>query len=402
MDDEMLPLEDRIHTLEAQIKELSEELEQKITENEELKMEMDDLRHEIIKTKAELDRLRATPLIVGNIKDVIDDKRVVVKSSTGPDFIVTYSERIPRSELKNGARVSLNKQTLSVVEVLPPGLDPIVSGAEIIEKPNITYDQIGGLEQQLLEVREAVEFPLLYPDKFRTIGIDPPKGVLIIGPPGTGKTLIAKAVAHHTNAAFIRLVGSELVQKYIGEGARLVRELFELAREKAPSIIFIDEIDSIGSKRMDVSTSGDREVQRTLMQLLAELDGFEVLGNTKIIGATNRPDILDDALLRPGRFDRIIEIPKPNKIGRKSIFEIHLKNIKYNKSSIDIDELVDKTEGATGADIKAIVTEAGMFAIRANKSVVSMEDFRKATEKVMNHYSQPNAKEREKNAYMFH
>ncbi|MGC8581558.1 MAG: proteasome-activating nucleotidase [Thermoplasmata archaeon] len=402
MDDEMLPLEDRIHTLEAQIKELSEELEQKITENEELKMEMDDLRHEIIKTKAELDRLRATPLIVGNIKDVIDDKRVVVKSSTGPDFIVTYSERIPRSELKNGARVSLNKQTLSVVEVLPPGLDPIVSGAEIIEKPNITYDQIGGLEQQLLEVREAVEFPLLYPDKFRTIGIDPPKGVLIIGPPGTGKTLIAKAVAHHTNAAFIRLVGSELVQKYIGEGARLVRELFELAREKAPSIIFIDEIDSIGSKRMDVSTSGDREVQRTLMQLLAELDGFEVLGNTKIIGATNRPDILDDALLRPGRFDRIIEIPKPNKIGRKSIFEIHLKNIKYNKSSIDIDELVEKTEGATGADIKAIVTEAGMFAIRANKSVVSMEDFRKATEKVMNHYSQPNAKEREKNAYMFH
>jgi proteasome regulatory subunit len=402
MDDELLPLEDRIHNLEAQIKALSEDLEQKVTENEELKMEIEDLRHEIVKTKAELDRLRATPLIVGNIKDVIDDKRVVVKSSTGPDFIVTYSERIPRSELKNGARVSLNKQTLSVVEVLPPGLDPIVSGAEIIEKPNITYDQIGGLEQQILEVREAVEFPLLYPDKFRTIGIDPPKGVLIIGPPGTGKTLIAKAVAHHTNAAFIRLVGSELVQKYIGEGARLVRELFELAREKAPSIIFIDEIDSIGSKRMDVSTSGDREVQRTLMQLLAELDGFEVLGNTKIIGATNRPDILDDALLRPGRFDRIIEIPKPNKIGRKSIFEIHLKNIKYNKASIDIDELVDKTEGATGADIKAIVTEAGMFAIRANKSVVSMEDFRKATEKVMNHYSQPNAKEREKNAYMFH
>lgn len=402
MDDEMLPLEDRIHTLEAQLKELSEELDQKTTENEELKMEIDDLRHEIVKTKAELDRLRATPLIVGNIKDVIDDKRVVVKSSTGPDFIVTYSERIPRSELKNGARVSLNKQTLSVMEVLPPSLDPIVSGAEIIEKPNITYEQIGGLEQQILEVREAVEFPLLYPDKFRTIGIDPPKGVLIIGPPGTGKTLIAKAVAHHTNATFIRLVGSELVQKYIGEGARLVRELFELAREKAPSIIFIDEIDSIGSKRMDVSTSGDREVQRTLMQLLAELDGFEVLGNTKIIGATNRPDILDDALLRPGRFDRIIEIPKPNKVGRKSIFEIHLKNIKYNKASIDIDELVDKTEGATGADIKAIVTEAGMFAIRANRGVVTMEDFRKATEKVMNHYTQPNAKEREKNAYMFH
>jgi len=398
----MLPLEDRIHTLEAQLKELSEELDQKTTENEELKMEIDDLRHEIVKTKAELDRLRATPLIVGNIKDVIDDKRVVVKSSTGPDFIVTYSERIPRSELKNGARVSLNKQTLSVMEVLPPSLDPIVSGAEIIEKPNITYEQIGGLEQQILEVREAVEFPLLYPDKFRTIGIDPPKGVLIIGPPGTGKTLIAKAVAHHTNATFIRLVGSELVQKYIGEGARLVRELFELAREKAPSIIFIDEIDSIGSKRMDVSTSGDREVQRTLMQLLAELDGFEVLGNTKIIGATNRPDILDDALLRPGRFDRIIEIPKPNKVGRKSIFEIHLKNIKYNKASIDIDELVDKTEGATGADIKAIVTEAGMFAIRANRGVVTMEDFRKATEKVMNHYTQPNAKEREKNAYMFH
>ena len=210
-------------------------------------------------------------------------------------------------------------------------LDPVVTGAEIIDKPNITYDDIGGLSKQMLELREAVEDPLNRPELYKKVGIEPPKGVLLVGPPGTGKTLMAKAVANATKATFIRLVGSELVQKYIGEGARLVRELFELAKEKAPSIVFIDELDSVGAKRADVATSGDREVQRTLMQLLSELDGFTPTGDVKIIGATNRPDILDDALLRPGRFDRIIEVGLPDVEGRQQIFKIHLAHMNVSK-----------------------------------------------------------------------
>jgi proteasome regulatory subunit len=261
-------------------------------------------------------------------------------------------------------------------------LDPIVVGAEIIEKPETMYDDIGGLRDQIVEVREAVEDPLLRPDLYKKVGIDPPKGVLLVGPPGTGKTLLAKAVAKQTNATFIRFVGSELVQKYIGEGARLVRELFDLARQKAPSIVFIDEIDSIGAKRLELATSGDREVQRTLMQLLAELDGFNPLGEVKIIGATNRPDILDEALLRPGRFDRIIDIPMPNFDARVEIFKIHTKRMNLD-DSVNPDELGSKSDGATGADIKAICTEAGMFAIRDNRDVVTMTDFEKAIMKVL-------------------
>ncbi len=285
-------------------------------------------------------------------------------------------------DLTVGARVALNKQTLAVMGVLPPSLDPIVIGAEIIERPSISYAEIGGLDEQIQEVREAVEDPLLRPELYKKVGIDPPKGVLLVGPPGTGKTLLAKAVAHQTNATFIRFVGSELVQKYIGEGARLVRELFELAKDKSPSIVFIDELDSIGAKRLEVATSGDREVQRTLMQLLSELDGFNPIGDVKIIGATNRPDILDEALLRPGRFDRIIEIPVPGYEGRLEIFKIHIKrmNVDENISLVDI---AQKADGATGADIKAICTEAGMFAIRDNRDHVSVLDFERAIAKVL-------------------
>jgi proteasome regulatory subunit len=258
----------------------------------------------------------------------------------------------------------------------------VVTGAEIIDKPDLTYDDIGGLKQQMMELREAVEDPLLRPDLYAKVGIDPPKGVLLVGPPGTGKTLMAKAVANATEATFIRLVGSELVQKYIGEGARLVRELFDLAKEKAPSIIFIDELDSVGAKRLDVATSGDREVQRTLMQLLAELDGFTPTSNIKIIGATNRPDILDDALLRPGRFDRIIEIGLPDMEGREEIFRIHVSGMNTDDDVI-VRTLADITEGSSGAEIKSICTEAGMLAIRDNRDTVTMDDFFRAKTKVL-------------------
>jgi proteasome regulatory subunit len=340
------------------------------------------LQKEIKRLKTELERLKTPPLIIGSIKDVLSDGRVVVKSSTGPDFIVTTADYIGKDNVVIGARVALNKQTLAVMGVLPPSLDPLVMGAEILEKPDTSYKDIGGLEDQIRDVKEAVEDPLLKPDLYKKVGIEPPKGILLVGPPGTGKTLLAKAVANKTKAVFIRFVGSELVQKYIGEGARLVRELFELAREKAPTIVFIDEIDAIGAKRLEVATSGDREVQRTLMQLLAELDGFNPIGNVKIIAATNRPDILDEALLRPGRFDRIIEIPIPSQEARLEIFKIHVRRMNISKK-IDFNTLAARCEGATGADIKAICTESGMFAIREDRDLVTMGDFQRATQKVM-------------------
>ncbi|MBA7553135.1 ATP-dependent zinc metalloprotease FtsH [subsurface metagenome] len=252
---------------------------------------------------------------------------------------------------------------------------------ELIEKPLEKYNDIGGLKQQIQEIQETVELPLLKPELFEKIGIEPPNGVLLHGAPGTGKTLLAKAVAHETEAVFIRLIGSELVQKFIGEGARLVREIFEFARQHSPSILFIDELDAIGSRRLDLATSGDREVQRTLMQLLSELDGFDQRGDVKVIAATNRIDILDPALLRPGRFDRIIEIPMPTSESRRDIFNIHLDSMRLS-GGLDLDYLTLMTEGATGADIKNICTEAGMFAIRANRDHVINEDFLDAIKKI--------------------
>jgi len=375
-------LSERIALLEDKNDKLMEASRRIEGEKRYVESEMLRLQKEVKRLRAELDRLKTPPLIIGNVRDILSDGRVVVKSSTGPDFIVNTAEYIAKENIQTGARVALNKQTLAVMGVLPPSLDPIVMGAEIIEKPDMAYEDVGGLDKEIVEIREAVEDPLLRPDLYKKVGIDPPKGVLLVGPPGTGKTLLAKAVAKQTNATFIRFVGSELVQKYIGEGARLVRELFDLARQKAPSIVFIDEIDSVGAKRLELATSGDREVQRTLMQLLAELDGFNPLGEVKIIGATNRPDILDEALLRPGRFDRIIEIPMPNFDARSSIYGIHTKRMNLDPS-VNLDDIASRSEGATGADIKAICTEAGMFAIRDNRDVVFMGDFEKAVLKVL-------------------
>lgn len=372
----------RISVLEERNLELVEEARRSEGEKRFVEGELIRLQKELKRLKAELERLKTPPLIIGQIKDILADGRVVVKSSTGPDFVVSTSDYVSPELLVSGARVALNKQTLAVMGVLPPSLDPVVVGAEIITKPETSYEEIGGLREQIVEIREAVEDPLLRPELYKKVGIDPPKGVLLVGPPGTGKTLLAKAVARQTNATFIRFVGSELVQKYIGEGARLVRELFDLARQKAPSIVFIDELDSVGAKRLELATSGDREVQRTLMQLLAELDGFNPLGEVKIIGATNRPDILDEALLRPGRFDRIIDIPVPNTEARTEIFKIHTARMNLD-DTVNLEDMASKSDGATGADIKAICTEAGMFAIRESRDVVAMADFEKAVAKVL-------------------
>jgi proteasome regulatory subunit len=254
---------------------------------------------------------------------------------------------------------------------------------EVIEKPNVRYSDIGGLDEQIRELREVIELPLRNPEIFAELGIEPPKGVLLYGPPGCGKTLLAKAVAAESNATFIALVGSELVQKYIGEGARLVRELFNYARRKAPAIIFIDELDSIASRRLEIGTSGEREVQRTFMQLLAEIDGFKPLDRVKVIGATNRIDILDPAILRPGRLDRIIEVPLPSGKGRAEIFRVHLRSVKI-KEPVSYDLLAELTEGFTGAEIRLAVIEAGYYAIRCGRNYVVFEDLLKGIEKVKN------------------
>ncbi|MDD1716114.1 MAG: proteasome-activating nucleotidase [Methanolinea sp.] len=372
---------DRVTNMETRNLELREQLRQ--VESDKRYVETQKIRYEreVRKLKSEIEQLRSPPLVIGTITDVLDNSRVIVRSSAGPRFLVRSSMCIDPEKLKTGVRCTLNQQSLAVIDILPESYDSQVYGMEVVETPDESYSDIGGLDFQINEIREAVELPLKRPELFDRIGIEPPKGVLLHGPPGTGKTLLARAVAHETNAHFLRVVGSELVQKYIGEGARLVRELFELAKKKSPTIIFIDEIDAVGASRTEATTSGDREVQRTLMQLLAGMDGFERRGDVKIIGATNRIDILDRALLRPGRFDRIIEIPLPDVQGRIAILRVHTRKMRLS-DEVSMEEVAVLTEGKNGADLRAICMEAGMFAIRREHDSVGKEDFLDAIEKI--------------------
>ncbi len=373
--DRMRQLEERNLALREQKDRV--EGEKRLIENQKLKFE-----REARKLRSELERLRVGPMIVGTIVDVLDENRVIVKSSTGPRFVVNLSQFIDE-KIKPGAQVGLNQQSFAVMCVLPSPRDPAVFGMEIEDAPDVRFSQIGGLDIQISEIREIVELPLKRPDLFVAVGIEPPKGVLLHGPPGTGKTILAKAVAQSTDATFLRVVGSEFVQKYIGEGARLVRELFELAKSKSPAIIFIDELDAIGARRMDGATSGDREVQRTLMQILAEMDGFDARGEVKLIAATNRLDMLDPALLRPGRFDRVIEIPMPNKEARESILRIHTAGMNLDPE-VNLRMISDLAEGSSGADLKALSTEAGMYAIREERTMIYQSDFESAAAKILN------------------
>jgi proteasome regulatory subunit len=373
--DRMRQLESRNNLLKEQCDQI--ESEKRFVESQKLKYE-----REVRRLQAEVDRLKTVPLVVATIMDVISEEKVLVRSSTGPQFMVNVSQYLSEESLVPGAKVALNQQTLAIVEVIPTSEDPAVSAMEVIESQDVDYEDIGGLDSQIQELIESVELPLTKPESFERIGITPPKGVLLYGEPGTGKTLLAKAVAHRTDATYIRVVGSELIQKYIGDGSKLVRELFEMARNKSPSIIFIDELDAIASRRLNDTNGADREVQRTLMQLLAEMDGFDNRGDVRIIAATNRLDVLDPAILRPGRFDRIVNVPMPDEEARANIFRIHTRFMSV-ADNLDYRKLAKLTESASGADLNAIAMEAGMLAVRFDKETITMEDFLESVQKVM-------------------
>ncbi len=325
----------------------------------------------------ELEDLKKPALLVADVVSVHEDK-AVIKLPNGNKFYCNIAQDV--SDMEAGDSVLVDQKSLNVVRKVSLASNYDVEKYVIIAKPQESWKEIGGLKREIQEVKEVIELPLKKPKLFEKVGISPPKGVLLYGPPGTGKTLLAKAVAHSTNATFIQVVGSELVQKFIGEGAKLVKDIFELARQKAPAVVFIDEIDSLAATRMDTGTSGEREVNRTFMQLLAEVDGFKALGDVKIIGATNRLDILDPAIVRPGRLDRLIEVGLPERNGRLEILKVHTSKMSLEKVSLA--KVADLTEDFSGAELRAVCTEAGFGAIRDNRDHVVMDDFVKGIEKI--------------------
>ena len=365
-------LEERLEILEQQNDEMRDKLLDANAENNKYQQKLERLTHENKK-------LKQSPLFVATVQELTDEGVIIKQHGNNQEALTEVTDEM-REELSPDARVAVNN-SLSIVKQLDSETDVRARVMQVDQSPEVSYGDIGGIDEQMDEVRENVEMPIESPEMFDEVGIDPPSGVLLHGPPGTGKTMLAKAVANQTDATFIKMAGSELVHKFIGEGAKLVRDLFELARQQEPAVVFIDEIDAIAAKRTESKTSGDAEVQRTMMQLLAEMDGFEDRGQISIIAATNRFDMLDRAILRPGRFDRLIEVPKPDFEGREMIFEIHTRGMNV-ADDVDFADLADLAAGASGADIKAICTEAGMYAIRDDRVEVATEDFEGAWRKI--------------------
>merc|ERR1712226_120217 len=330
------------------------------------------------------------PLQVARCTKIINpdsnDPKYIINVKQYAKFVVELSDQVAPTDIEEGMRVGVDRSKYQIHIPLPPKIDPTVTMMQVEEKPDITYADIGGCKEQIEKLREVVETPLLHPEKFVNLGIDPPKGVLLYGTPGTGKTLCARAVANRTDATFIRVIGSELVQKYVGEGARMVRELFEMARTKKACLIFFDEIDAVGGARFDDGAGGDNEVQRTMLELINQLDGFDPRGNIKVLMATNRPDTLDPALMRPGRLDRKVEFGLPDLDGRSNIFRIHARSMSVERD-IRYDRLARLCPNSTGAEIRSVCTEAGMYAIRSRRKVATEKDFLDAINKVIKAYA---------------
>jgi proteasome regulatory subunit len=358
------------------MRSVNQELDERLDEAE---GETAALKEEVDQLKRRNDTLKSSSLYIATVEERTEDGVIIKQHGNNQEVLTEVSPRL-EDEVEAGDRVAIN-DSFAIQTRLADETDARAQAMEVDASPDVTYDDIGGIDDQVREVREAVEDPLENPEMFRDIGIDPPAGVLLHGPPGTGKTMLAKAVANHTDATFIKMAGSELVRKFIGEGSRLVRDLFELAHEREPAVIFIDEIDAVASKRTDSKTSGDAEVQRTMMQLLNEMDGFDERGEIRIIAATNRFDMLDEAILRPGRFDRLIEVPHPSAEGRAKILDIHTRDMRLDED-VDTTAIASDLDGYSGADIASLATEAGMFAIRDGRTAVSHADFVAAKQKL--------------------
>jgi len=372
----------KIEETENQVREKSQNLKR-------LQAQRNELNSKVRLLREELQLLQEPGSYVGEVIKAMGKEKVLVKIHPEGKYVVDIDKTIEIQKIAPNLRVALRNDSYVLHKILPNKVDPLVSLMKVEKVPDSTYEMIGGLDKQIREIKEVIELPIKHPEIFESLGIAQPKGVLLYGPPGTGKTLLARAVAHHTDCTFIRVSGSELVQKYIGEGSRMVRELFVMAREHAPSIIFMDEIDSIGSTRVESSGGGDSEVQRTMLELLNQLDGFESTKNIKVLMCTNRIDILDPALLRPGRIDRKIEFPNPNEAARLDILKIHSRRMNLTRG-INLKKIADQLHGASGAEIKAVCTEGGMYALRERRVHVSQEDFEMAVSKVMKKDSEKN------------
>merc|ERR1719155_215006 len=355
------------------LKDLQRKMEFLDISEEYIKDEMKNLKREMIRAQEEIKRVQSVPLVIGQFSEMVDQNRGIVSSTAGSNYFVRILSTLNREMLKPSSSVALHRHSHAVVDILPPEADSTVQSLAMSEKPDVTYADIGGMDIQKQEIKEAVELPLTHVDLYAQIGIDPPSGVLLYGPPGTGKTMLAKAVANETTATFIRMVGSEFVQKYLGEGPRMVRDVFRLARENSPSIVFIDEVDAIGTKRFDSQTGADREVQRILLELLNQMDGFDQTTTVKVIMATNRHDTLDPALLRPGRLDRKIEFPVPDRRQRRLIFQVATSKMNLS-DEVDLEEFVARPEKLSAAEIHSICQEAGLQAVRKNRYVILPKD----------------------------
>lgn len=354
-------------------------LEEEFIKNQERLKPQDEKKE---KERSDVDQIRGSPMEVGSLEEIIDENHAIISPHAGTEYYVTMMSFVDKDQLEPGCSVLLNHRSHSVVGILTDDIDPMVSVMKVDKAPLESYGDVGGLEKQIQEIKESVELPLTHPELYEDVGIKPPKGVILYGEPGTGKTLLAKAVANQTSATFLRVVGSELIQKYLGDGPKLVREIFEAADDMAPSIVFIDEIDAIGTKRYDSNSGGEKEIQRTMLELLNQLDGFDSRSDVKVIMATNKIETLDPALIRPGRIDRKIEFPLPDVKTKRRIFQIHTGKMSLS-DDVDLEEFVLAKDELSGADIKAICTESGLLALRERRMKVSMADLRKAKEKTM-------------------